>query len=192
MDPVPFYMAPQEYNPAIPIAYLHEHPENYNQGNMEAIASSLDAHGFYGAVLVQKSTGMIVAGNHRFREARQKGATTLPGFLLDIDDDEARDILADDNHTTSLAMFDEDKLITLLEKSKMARGRLPSTYGEGELSELLKRQQERRGEIAGPAAPDEFGKYDDDIETEYRCPHCGYEWSGDPAPETGATEGKTG
>jgi len=31
-----------------------------------------------------------------------------------------------------------------------------------------------------PLAPDDFSEYDDDIETEYCCPKCGYEWSGKP------------
>ncbi len=30
------------------------------------------------------------------------------------------------------------------------------------------------------SSPDEFPEYDDDIETEYCCPKCGYEWSGKP------------
>ena len=29
-----------------------------------------------------------------------------------------------------------------------------------------------------PDAPEDFPEYDDDIETEYKCPKCGYEWSG--------------
>jgi hypothetical protein len=29
-----------------------------------------------------------------------------------------------------------------------------------------------------PEAPEEFPEYDDDIPTDYRCPKCGYEWSG--------------
>lgn len=32
---------------------------------------------------------------------------------------------------------------------------------------------------------DAFESVDEDIETDYRCPHCGYEWSGQPKP-TGA------
>lgn len=156
MDPVPFYLAPQEYDPSIPVADLHEHPENYNEGDLEAIAASLDAHGFYGAVLVQKSTGMIVAGNHRYREAVEKGATTLPGFWLDINDDEARDILADDNHTTKLATFNEEKLLALLLRSKEARGRLPATYNEAELAAMFRRQSSH-----GPVDPED--ERDDEV-----------------------------
>lgn len=31
---------------------------------------------------------------------------------------------------------------------------------------------------ANTAAPEEFPEYDEKIETEYRCPKCGYQWSG--------------
>jgi rubrerythrin len=31
-----------------------------------------------------------------------------------------------------------------------------------------------------PIAPDAFQTYDEEIETEYCCPKCGYEWSGKP------------
>jgi rubrerythrin len=39
--------------------------------------------------------------------------------------------------------------------------------------------------IKEEAAGDGFPLIDEDIETEYRCPACGYEWSGQPKP-TGA------
>lgn len=31
-----------------------------------------------------------------------------------------------------------------------------------------------------PEAPDDFDDVDDDLETDYQCPSCGYEWSGKP------------
>ena len=34
-------------------------------------------------------------------------------------------------------------------------------------------------EIQDPS-PDDFGEYDEGIDTEYSCPKCGYEWSGKP------------
>lgn len=40
------------------------------------------------------------------------------------------------------------------------------------------------GELPPPerdnTPPDEFAAYDDDIDTQYCCPKCGYEWSGKP------------
>ena len=39
---------------------------------------------------------------------------------------------------------------------------------------------EREGVVTvdEPIPPDEFREYDEDIETQYQCPKCGYEWSG--------------
>jgi hypothetical protein len=139
-DPIPFYEAAQEFNPAIPVSSISEHPENYNEGDTEAIARSLDKHGFYGAVLVQRSTGHVIAGNHRLRSAAAKGATTIPGFLLDVDDDEARRIMADDNQTTHLATFNEDRLIALLKRTEESEGGLPATFDANALALLVRHQ----------------------------------------------------
>jgi hypothetical protein len=132
-------MAPQEFDAETPIDSLHEHPSNPNLGDVGAIAESLDQHGFYGAVLVQASTGRIVAGNHRYRAAKAKGAATLPAFKLDIDDDEAERILAIDNRTTHLATMDEGKLIDLLQTAKKnPRGLAGTGYPEDALAALLR------------------------------------------------------
>ena len=140
-DPIPFYLAAQTFEPEYPIARLSEHPSNYNQGDVEALADSLDAHGFYGAVIAQLSTGRIVAGNHRYRVATSKGAATLPTFLLDIDDDEAERMLAHDNRTSALAVPDEDRLISLLTGIKERTGSTRGTgYDEGALKLLLRHQ----------------------------------------------------
>jgi len=139
-DPIPFYEIAQEFDPAIPVATLSEHPENYNEGDTESIAASLDQHGFYGAVLVQKSTGHVVAGNHRLRVAMSKGATTVPGFVLDITDDEALRIMADDNQTTHLATFNEERLIELLTKTAESDGGLPATFDTNALAKLVRHQ----------------------------------------------------
>lgn len=150
-DPIPFRLADQEYDPEIPVDQLHEHPKNPNRGDVEAIAESLDAHGFYGAVIAQKSTGAIIAGNHRFRSARAKGAPTLPGFWLDCTDDEADAILSVDNRTTHLATFDEAKLIELLTGVRDRTGTLHGTgYHEGSLALLIRHQA---GVTAQPTDP---------------------------------------
>lgn len=141
-DPVPFFLADQEYDPEIPVTDLHEHPKNYNHGAVEAIAESLDYHGFYGAVIVQKSTGLILAGNHRYRIAVSKGAKTIPGFRLDVSDEEAERILAVDNGTTHLATFDEAALVALLKPMQSAPEGLRGTgWTDKRLSEMARRQE---------------------------------------------------
>jgi ParB-like nuclease domain len=168
-----FWLAAQEYDPAVPVATLSEHPANPNEGDIGAISESMDAHGFYGAVLVQRSTGRILAGNHRYRTAVAKGATTVPGFMLDVDDDAAARILMVDNRSTHLARIDEAKLVALLQPMVMTGKGLAGTgYDGDDLDAMLKLLQP-------PAPPDGFPGFDGDtIETEHTCPKCGYEWSG--------------
>ena len=58
----------QEYA-MVPVDSLETHPRNVNQGDIGAIYESIGANGFYGAIVAQKSTGRILAGNHRYQAA---------------------------------------------------------------------------------------------------------------------------
>ena len=104
----------QRYDPCIPLGQLVEHPANPNQGDEGAVCQSLDAHGFYGAVLVQESTGIVFAGNTRLRSARSKGMAGIPGFWCDVDDDTRDRILSVDNEATRKGRNDEARLVALL------------------------------------------------------------------------------
>ncbi|WP_139806694.1 hypothetical protein [Deinococcus hopiensis] len=48
----------------VPVSDLKPHPRNPNVGNVDVIAESIKVNGFYGALVVQKSTGYILKGNH--------------------------------------------------------------------------------------------------------------------------------
>ena len=104
----------QRYDPCIPLDRLTEHPANPNQGDEGSVCESLDAHGFYGAVLVQESTGIVFAGNTRLRSARDKGMAGIPGFWCDVDDDTRDRILSVDNEATRRGRNDEERLVALL------------------------------------------------------------------------------
>lgn len=107
-------MFEQHYEPAFPIDNLVEHPDNPRRGDEAAIEASMEAHGFYGAVLVQASTRRIIAGNHRTRVARRRGDATIPVLLIDVDDDRARRILLVDNRSNDVATYDDRELARLL------------------------------------------------------------------------------
>ena len=53
------------YEPAVRIDSLTAHPENPRRGNIEAVAESIDANGFYGAVIAQVSTRRILENQER-------------------------------------------------------------------------------------------------------------------------------
>ena len=59
----------QEYGERL-VSELKQHPQNPRRGNVEAIKQSIETSGFFGAIIVQKSTGYILAGNLRSRVAQ--------------------------------------------------------------------------------------------------------------------------
>lgn len=99
----------QEYE-VVPVGKLNEHPKNPRRGVVEAIEKSIDVNGWYGAVIAQKSTGYILAGNHRYRAAKKQGAKEIPVIWREVDDETALRILLADNRTADLGTYDEDVL----------------------------------------------------------------------------------
>jgi ParB-like chromosome segregation protein Spo0J len=110
----------------VPIDALLPHPKNPRKGNVDKIAESIIANGFYGAVIAQKSTNIILVGNHRWRAARQTGMTSIPVMYVDVDDATATKILLADNRTSDLAVYDADELTRIL-KSVMVEDDLTGT-----------------------------------------------------------------
>lgn len=128
----------QEYVEALPLAGLTEHPENPRQGDDESVGESINENGFYGAILVQKSTSQIIAGNTRFRQALAAGSATAPAFLLDVNDDEARRILLADNRTSDLASYNDASLSALLSSiAETERGFYGTGFDELSFSALI-------------------------------------------------------
>lgn len=117
----------QEYDPAIPLEMLEEHPENPNRGDDKSVKESVDVNGFWGAILVQKSTGRIIGGHTRYRVAVKDGAESIPGFWLDVDDIQAKKIMLADNRTRDLAYYDDATLLETLSDILQVDGSLVGT-----------------------------------------------------------------
>lgn len=128
---------------------LKEHPQNPRRGVVEAIAESIDVNGWYGAIVAQKSTGYILAGNHRYRAAVAAGAKTVPVIWMDIDDEAALRILLADNRTADLGHYDEAVLAGILES-------LPTLGGTG-YSPLAAAEAALDAAPAAPVDPDPEG-----------------------------------
>lgn len=121
-----------------PIDAIRPHPRNPRQGDVGAIHESIENNGFYGSVIAQKSTGYILAGNHRWQAARQAGATEIPVTWVDVDDDHALRILLADNRTNDLANYDNEALAEILKDLHAETGTLIGTgYDGDDLDELL-------------------------------------------------------
>ncbi len=148
------------------------HPDNYNQGDVDAIEASIRRlGGFYGTVIVQHrpdgSWGPVCAGEHRTRAAIQAGLDRIPVSLTRLTDAQARFVLAADNGTARAAVTDDAGLAALLSQIQMdaaAEGRgdaLEGTgFGQDDLDEMLERvladREPEDGEDDDPEEPEEL------------------------------------
>lgn len=166
----------------VPLDAIQPHPANPNKGDPDAIGESVDRVGFYQVVFVQRSTGRILAGEHRWRTLAAKGSPVVPVVYLDVDDAAALSILVGDNEIPRQHSRPDDRaLVAALQQLKTSPEGLSGTGWDDEgLRVALAR-------LADPTPPPQFP----DAEAlaghiEHRCPSCGYEWSGSPTPKTGA------
>lgn len=102
-------------------------------------------------------------------------AMVWPFLILDLADHEADLMLATLDPITGMARTNRDKLQELLEEVHTGTAAL-----QGLLSGLAVSAAIIPPDIPLATPPEDFPEYDEDVETEYRCPHCGYEWSGKP------------
>ena len=99
----------------VPVDELKPHPRNPRRGDIDAIHESIDVNGFFDPIGVQRSTGFIIDGNHRWKAAIAAGMTTVPVIWHDVDDRRAVAILLAANRTNDLASYDEGMLNEMLE-----------------------------------------------------------------------------
>ena len=140
-------MLNETYDPAVDLSRLKTHPKNPRRGDLAAISESIDANGFYGAAVVQKSTGFILAGNHRFLALKEQNASTMPVIWVDVDDTKALKILLADNRTSDLGGYDDNALTSLLADISNTVGLKGTGYDEADLEAMI---AELAGGDSGP------------------------------------------
>lgn len=137
----------------VPIDAVRVHPRNPRQGDVGAIYQSIDANGFYGTIIAQRSTGRILAGNHRWKAAQQDGATEIPVTWVDVDDEHALRILLADNRTNDLATYDDEALAEILKDIHESSGTLLGTGYDGDDLDQLLAELGYAAEIGMPELP---------------------------------------
>ncbi|WP_163197904.1 ParB/RepB/Spo0J family partition protein [Bifidobacterium platyrrhinorum] len=98
---------------------LHTYHRNPRRGDVDAIAESLKARGQYRPIVVNVGTHAshdyeILAGNHTYMAARKLGWETIQATTVDVDDDQAAQIVLADNRLSDLGGYDESELAALL------------------------------------------------------------------------------
>lgn len=123
---------------AVPITDLQPHPQNVRQGDVGAISESLKHHGQYRPIVVQKSSGHILAGNHTFKAAKALGWKEIACTFVDCDDEQATRILLMDNRANDLASYDDGALAEMLQTLMATDDQLAGTgFAPEDLQQLL-------------------------------------------------------
>lgn len=119
---------------SVPITAVSEHPQNARRGNVDLIRESLRLHGQYVPIVVQRSTGFVIKGNHTHRAATEEGWRTIDVVYVDKSDDEALRIMLVDNRASDAATDDVGSLAALLQSLDSLEG---TGYVASDLSDLL-------------------------------------------------------
>lgn len=161
--------------------------------NIETIKASLIKNEQYRPLVIQKSTNRIIIGNGTFEAMTQlheegRWGDDAAVIVKDVDDAEARMLAITDNRSAELATWDQDGLAKQLKGLEGEDGIDLEEFGwsDDELSGLFASLGDESGDggtgkkTGKGDSPDDFDDFDDDIDVDYQCPKCGYEWSGKP------------
>lgn len=122
----------------VPITDVQQHPDNPNNGDTAAISDSIDRNGLYAPLIVQRDTGYILAGNHRYVALVARGDAEVPVIYRDVDEARARRIMVADNRTNRLGFDDPGLLFEQLEMLYETDLGLAGTgYSDSEYLKLL-------------------------------------------------------
>lgn len=147
----PGYIAPALQSLNVPIDSVTPHPRNVNTGDVDAISRSLEQFAQYAPIVVQRSTGHIVKGNHTYLAARALGWTEIAANVMDLDDTQALAVLVGDNRHSALGTRDQDALAVLLTELAEADALLGTGYDGDDVDAIL---AELAGPVAGLTDPD--------------------------------------
>ena len=124
---------------AVPIDSVTPYPGNPRRGDIGAISSSIAEFGQNKPIVVQQSTGHIIAGNHLWRAAKALEWADIAVVFVEMDDTTAKRFLIADNRTQEVGDYDEDALAAILVELDRG-GLLPGTgYDSDDIEALLRR-----------------------------------------------------
>jgi len=167
------------FDELVPLEKLVPNPRNPNQHPQAQVAllAKVIAHqGWRSPIVVSKRSGFIVSGHGRYEAAKLLGLSKVPVDYQDFptDADEWAHLVAD-NRLAELAEADSAALKELLGELKAADFDLDlAGFDAGALAALL-------AESAEPLPPEDFKGVDENLPTDFKCPRCGYAWSGKPS-----------
>lgn len=139
----------------VPMILLFPHPENARRGDVDKIADSLNHHGQYKPIVVNRRNHLILAGNHTFLAAKKLKWRNIGVVWVDVDEVTEKKILIVDNRTTDLSSYNEPALKFMLEDLPDLEGTGFNLDDLGMLDELLNQPFEPDNSSVTPPQSDD-------------------------------------
>jgi ParB-like chromosome segregation protein Spo0J len=98
----------------VPIDAVRPHPRNAWVGDVDEIANSIQLRGQYVPIVVQRSTGYIIKGNHTWKACSQVGMDTIDVVYRDVHDATAAEDMLFDNKIAQRGHYVDADLAALL------------------------------------------------------------------------------
>lgn len=153
----------------VELSTIKPHPNNPRHNNLDEIQSSIETNGFFGALVVNKNTNHILAGNHRYKAALAQGLTKVPVVFVAVDETTATKILLADNRTSDLGTYDDEVLVSILQELDDLQG---TGYDQAGLDNLIQSINIDFDSALDGQELDvgEFNNFN------HACPRCGFEY----------------
>lgn len=144
----------------------YENNPRHNDEAVEYVANSIREFGFQQPLVVD-SEGVLIVGHTRLKAARELGLESVPVVVAsDLTDEQVRAYRLADNKVAEASSWDWNMLNEELENIDWLDLNMEQ-FGFETFSEFSGSDSD---------APDSFKEYDSDLETDHKCPKCGYEW----------------
>ena len=154
-----------------PLAEIQFNARNWRihpKAQQDALAGVLSEVGVVQHVIINERSGNLVDGHLRVTLADRNGEPAVPAVWVDLSDEEEALILATLDPISAMAATDREQLSALLAEV---------STGDAAVAAMLDQLAQDAGVVT---PPDSFAEYGDDLETQFKCPSCSYEWSGKP------------
>lgn len=122
----------------VPIDSIKPHPRNAKLHDVEEISGSIEDFSFADIVVVQKSSGYVIAGHGRLQALTKLGASEVPALFVDLDDEDAGRFRLRHNASHDAGGYDKALLASVLQEYRESERGLEATgYTDVALDELL-------------------------------------------------------
>lgn len=99
----------------VPLGELVPYPGNARRHDLDVIVGSLQAHGQYVPIVVNRPTMQVLKGNGTLASSKQLGWSHIAVSYVDVSEEEALRIVLHDNRASDVSGYNDSALLELLQ-----------------------------------------------------------------------------